>query len=94
MRGSPSDDRESGNHLWAEGFDKPIADLFDMQDQILARLANALDAKLRTAEARRANSAPTLGSMDNKVLIPGNIAHARRYFDLALARPRFSRRSR
>jgi TolB-like protein len=25
-------DAESGNHLWAEQFDKPVVDLFDMQD--------------------------------------------------------------
>ena len=36
-------DAESGNHLWAERFDKPLADLFDMQDEIVARLANALE---------------------------------------------------
>ncbi len=35
-------DAESGNHLWAERFDKPLADLFDMQDEIVARLAGAL----------------------------------------------------
>ena len=27
-------DAETGNHLWAERFDKPVADLFDMQDEI------------------------------------------------------------
>ena len=26
-------DAETGNHLWAERFDKPLADLFDMQDE-------------------------------------------------------------
>ncbi len=26
-------DAESGSHLWAERFDKPLADLFDMQDE-------------------------------------------------------------
>ena len=31
-------DAETGNHLWAEPFDKPLADLFDMQDEIVARL--------------------------------------------------------
>ena len=31
---------ETGRHLWAERFDKPLADLFDMQDEIVARLAN------------------------------------------------------
>jgi len=47
-------DAETGNHLWAERFDKPVADLFDMQDEIVARLANELGAELVTAEARRA----------------------------------------
>ena len=32
-------DTESGKHLWAERFDKPVADLFDMQDEIVTRLA-------------------------------------------------------
>ena len=31
-------DAETSNHLWAERFDKPLADLFDMQDEIVARL--------------------------------------------------------
>ena len=47
-------DADVGNHLWAERFDKPLADLFDMQDEIVARLANALEAQLTAAEARRA----------------------------------------
>jgi TolB-like protein len=33
-------DAETGNHLWAERFDKPLADLFDMQDEIVARLGD------------------------------------------------------
>ena len=51
-------DSETGNHLWAERFDKPLADLFDMQDEIVARLAGALNAQLIAAEARRAEQAP------------------------------------
>ena len=47
-------DAETGNHLWAERFDKPVADLFDMQDEIVAPLAGALNAQLVAAEARRA----------------------------------------
>ena len=49
-------DAETGNHLWAERFDKPLADLFDMQDEIVARLANAMNAQLVAAEARRAGT--------------------------------------
>src|SRR5262249_29867611 len=33
-------DAETGAHLWADRFDKPISDLFDMQDEIVSRLAN------------------------------------------------------
>ncbi len=51
-------DAETGHHLWAERFDKPLADLFDMQDEIVARLAGALNAQLVAAEARRAEQAP------------------------------------
>ena len=57
-------DAETGNHLWAERFDKPVADLFDMQDEIVARLANALDAQLIEAEARRAERALNPDAMD------------------------------
>ena len=30
-------DAQSGNQPWAERFDKPVADLFEMQDAIVAR---------------------------------------------------------
>jgi TolB-like protein len=45
-------DAEIGNHLWAERFEKPVADLFDMQDEIVSRLVNTLDAELIAIEAR------------------------------------------
>jgi tetratricopeptide (TPR) repeat protein len=46
-------DAESGAHLWAERFDKPRADLFDMQDEITSRLARAMDIQLMIAETQR-----------------------------------------
>jgi hypothetical protein len=42
---------ESGAHLWAERFDKPVTDLFDMQDEIVSSLANRLGQELAAAEA-------------------------------------------
>ena len=87
-------DAETGNHLWAERFDKPLADLFDMQDEIVARLANALNAQLVAAEAQRAEQAPNSDSMDlyfqgrawlNKGTTPAIFAEALRFFDRALA---------
>jgi tetratricopeptide (TPR) repeat protein len=87
-------DAESGNHLWADRFDKPVADLFDMQDEIVARLANALNAQLVFAEARRAERAPNPDSMDlyfrgmsvyHKGLTPSHLSEARKLFERALA---------
>jgi TolB-like protein/class 3 adenylate cyclase len=57
-------DAETGNHLWAERFDKPVADLFDLQDEIVSRLANQLNTELVAAEALRAEHAPTPDAMD------------------------------
>ena len=51
-------DAETGAHLWAERFDKPVADLFATQDEIVARLAGQLDAAIVSAEARRAERSP------------------------------------
>ncbi|HXW31199.1 MAG TPA: adenylate/guanylate cyclase domain-containing protein, partial [Xanthobacteraceae bacterium] len=87
-------DAETGNHLWAERFDKPVANLFDMQDEIVARLARQLDTELIEAEARRAKRAPLPDSMDfyfqglasvHKGQTPENLAQARGYFERALA---------
>src|ERR1700730_12979714 len=51
-------DAETGSHLWAELFNKPLTDLFDMQDEIVGRLANALSDQLAAVEASRAEKAP------------------------------------
>src|SRR6516165_4284997 len=55
---------ETGNHLWAERFDNPVADLFVVQDEIVSRLANTLDAQLIAAEARRAEGSLHPDAMD------------------------------
>ena len=57
-------DAETGSHLWAERFDKPVVDLFDMQDEIVARLTGPLSAPLIAAEARRAEQAPNPDALD------------------------------
>ena len=46
-------DAHSGAHLWADHFDTARADLLQMQDEIVARLANALGFELLKAETQR-----------------------------------------
>jgi TolB-like protein/class 3 adenylate cyclase len=86
-------DAETAKHLWAQRFDKSIADLFDMQDEIVASLANELNAELVAAEAHRAKDAPNPTSMDlyfqgqhwfNKGFTPECMSRARTFFERAL----------
>jgi adenylate cyclase len=87
-------DAESGGHLWAERFDKPLANLFNMQDDIVASLASRLGAELMANEARRAERTPTPDSMDlyfqgkswiNMGRNPADTARGRGFFERALA---------
>jgi TolB-like protein/class 3 adenylate cyclase/Tfp pilus assembly protein PilF len=83
----------TGDHLWAERFDKAIADLFEMQDEIIARLANQLEAQLIGAEALRVERTRNPDSLDlyfqgmawfNKGVNPQFITQARAFYERAL----------
>jgi TolB-like protein/class 3 adenylate cyclase len=86
-------DTETGNHLWAERFDKPVADLFDVQDEIVSRLSNTLTSQLVEVEAQRAERAPHPDATDlyfqgwafaNKGITPEYMTKARSFFERAL----------
>jgi TolB-like protein/class 3 adenylate cyclase len=86
-------DAATGTHLWADRFDKPMADLFDMQDEIVSHLANQLRPELIAAEALRAEREANPDSVDlyfqgvqwfNKGRIE-NFERARGFFERAVA---------
>jgi Tfp pilus assembly protein PilF len=86
-------DAETGAHLCADRFDKPVAGLFDMQDEIVSGLANTLNAQLTEEEARRSQLSPHPDSTDlffqgkaffNKGWTPEYLAQARGLFERAL----------
>ncbi|MBT1514441.1 winged helix-turn-helix domain-containing tetratricopeptide repeat protein [Bradyrhizobium sp. SRL28] len=87
-------DAENGKHLWAERFEKPIADLFDMQDEIVSRLAYTLHVQLVIAAARRAERLAHPDAKDlnfqgvaclHKGATSEYITQARGFFERALA---------
>jgi TolB-like protein/class 3 adenylate cyclase len=87
-------DAQSGSHLWAERFEKPVTDLFEMQDEIVSRIANTLNAQLIAVEARRADRTPTPDSMDlyfqgmawvHRGITPESTSKARGCFERARA---------
>jgi adenylate cyclase len=46
-------DAGSGAHLWADRFEEDVADLFKLQDEVVARLANSLGYELVKTEAEK-----------------------------------------
>jgi TolB-like protein/class 3 adenylate cyclase/tetratricopeptide (TPR) repeat protein len=91
---SQLNDAETGSHLWTDRFDKPLGDPFVMQNEIVARLANALATQLTAADARRAGRDPNPISTDlvmqgfaliDKGVSLDSFAGARRLFERVLA---------
>jgi TolB-like protein/class 3 adenylate cyclase len=52
-------DASTGAHLWAERFDGSLEDIFDLQDQVTARVVGEIAPKLEQAEIERAKRKPT-----------------------------------
>jgi TolB-like protein len=51
-------DGESGNHLWAERYDREVTDIFAVQDEIAAAVVGAIEPQLHAAESLRIASRP------------------------------------
>ena len=51
-------DAETGAHLWADQFDADRADLLQMQDEIVTRIARAMQIQLVAVDAARVTRAP------------------------------------
>jgi TolB-like protein/DNA-binding winged helix-turn-helix (wHTH) protein len=45
-------DATTGDHLWAERFDRSLVDIFDVQEDVARRIVDALAVKLTVAEAK------------------------------------------
>ena len=55
---------ETGAHLWADRFEEDVADLFKLQDQVVARLANSLGYELIKAEAEKSTQSSNPDAID------------------------------
>src|SRR5688500_12151935 len=52
-------DARTDAHLWAQAYTRPFSNIFEIETDIASRVAEALQATLRPAEASRLASAPT-----------------------------------
>ena len=51
-------DGESGNHIWAERYDRELEDIFALQDEITETVVGAIEPELGRAERERARKIP------------------------------------
>ena len=86
-------DGATGAHLWADRFEESITDLFKLQDQVVARLANTLGYELVKAEAQRSTHSTNPDAIDLTMrgwaamwqpLTKESVASARDYFERAI----------
>jgi adenylate cyclase len=83
-------DAESGAHLWADRFEEDIGDLFKLQDEIVAKLANTLQSALVSAEQKKsvASQNPDVIDLTMKaravLFQPGEVQAARELIQKAL----------
>src|SRR5262249_21374391 len=52
-------DATTGQHLWAERYDRELKDIFALQDELAQRIVGALQVKLTTGEQGRIGRVPT-----------------------------------
>jgi len=51
-------DAATGNHVWAERYDRELADIFELQDEMTATIVGAIEPELGGAERARAKRKP------------------------------------
>ncbi len=52
-------DGATGGHLWAERYDRPFANLFTLQDELIREVVTALHVEMLEAELKRVQRAPS-----------------------------------
>jgi tetratricopeptide (TPR) repeat protein len=62
---------QSDSHLWAEKYDRKLADIFALESEIATEIADTLQAKLTGAEQRAIASRPTENSEAHQLYLKG-----------------------
>jgi adenylate cyclase len=88
-------DAQTDSHLWAERYDRELTDIFAVETDIAARIAEALQAKLTGEERRAIASRPTKNLEAHQLYLKGRYQwknffapgyeRVREYFEQAIA---------
>jgi TolB-like protein/class 3 adenylate cyclase/Tfp pilus assembly protein PilF len=88
-------DADNDAHLWAERYDRDLIDIFAVESDIAAKIADALQAKLTGAEQRAISARPTSNPEAHELYLKGRYhwrnfyapgyERVRKYFEDAIA---------
>jgi len=62
-------DARTDGHLWAENYDRPLADVFAIQSEIAQTIADQLKARLSSRERKAIAEAPTTDTVANELYL-------------------------
>ena len=86
-------DASTGHHVWADRFDRPLEELFEVQDQVVRTIVGTLVGRLQADRADRAKRKPPTSLVAYECVLRGdalpvfdaaNEAEARRLFKRAI----------
>jgi len=70
-------DGESDRHVWAERYDRDLADIFELQDEITKAIVATLPGRLEAATRERASRKPTENMAAYECVISAKVLHHR-----------------
>jgi adenylate cyclase len=85
-------DNETGSHVWAEKFDRELAQLFAVQDQVVQTIVSTLVGRVQVSDVVRARRKPAASLAAYECVLKGNalawddpdgLAEAKRLFEKA-----------
>ena len=65
-------DTETGSHIWAEKFDRELADIFTVQDQVVRTIVSTLVGRVQVSDAERARRKPPASLAAYEYVLKGN----------------------
>jgi len=65
-------DTETGSHVWADRFDREIADVFKVQDEVVQTIVGTLVGRVQVADAERSRRKPPASLASYECVLQGN----------------------
>jgi adenylate cyclase len=70
-------DAETGQHAWAERYDRQLEDVFAIQDEITGAIVSTLPGRIEAARRERAKRKPTENMAAYEYVLAGKVLHHR-----------------